>query len=290
VGSGSGRRCCFTPNTGGAATHFGANITNTGGTEGKIPAHDFNVCPAGYTMSGGSCTLATPTAVMKPQDGRCGVVRTGNVYGKDPQDPDCTGTAASALNLSVSGGTVTAGNGTGTLTVTVDPTTGAAVIQRSTAGESTTTTLATAVGSPTGGDTGTVLGTSSTTANGTGSLAGTGTGTGTGGDCGAPGQPACRIDETGTPTGTGVNASAKAALDEKVTEGTPDAWTGGTVAPITGLPTLSGSSSCTNPTIAMLGHDIVLNVCAVATPMKAGIEWLLYVWTALYGWRRLGGA
>lgn len=46
-------------------------------------------CPAGYTKSGSNCNLSNASAVMKPADSKPpAVMRNGNTFAKDPQDPD----------------------------------------------------------------------------------------------------------------------------------------------------------------------------------------------------------
>jgi len=47
-------------------------------------------CPSGYTVSGSNCVLSSASAVQKPADGKCVIVRTGNTFAVDPQDSvDC---------------------------------------------------------------------------------------------------------------------------------------------------------------------------------------------------------
>lgn len=60
------------------------------------PGSKSSTCPSGYSISadGKSCTLTDPAAVKKPADSNCAIVRTGNTFGTDPQDPDCSTMAA----------------------------------------------------------------------------------------------------------------------------------------------------------------------------------------------------
>jgi YD repeat-containing protein len=58
-------------------------------------------CPSGYTSQGTppNCNLTNASAAKKPADNICQVVKVGNVWTNDPQDPDCDTTVAnSAIN------------------------------------------------------------------------------------------------------------------------------------------------------------------------------------------------
>lgn len=246
-------------------------------------------CPAGYSASGGVCTLSNAALVMKPSDNRCGMVRTGNVIAKDSRDPDCgsgPGTAATALSASASGGTGTAGTAGHTLTVTVDSTSGNVTLSASTAGTGTTSTTTINGGADGGADvpiTGTI----------TGTVTGTGTATGGGGDitCGLPGTPACRIDETGTPTGEGALASADSDLTSarNAQIAAQNALTGANKVTSIGLtfgitlPTVE----CADPTFAIpgTGKNLVVPLCAKQADVNAVMTWFAYVLTALYLFR-----
>lgn len=58
-------------------------------------------CPQGYTADGnGGCTLTDPAQVQKPADQNCSIVRTGNTFGIDAQDPDCATTPATMITPS----------------------------------------------------------------------------------------------------------------------------------------------------------------------------------------------
>lgn len=46
-------------------------------------------CPAGYVVTGTSCAVNNPSAVMKPSNGNCQIMRVGNSYSVDSQNPDC---------------------------------------------------------------------------------------------------------------------------------------------------------------------------------------------------------
>lgn len=74
-----------------AGSHWDSSTTlcttSTGSTFGQNATA--LVCPTGYSNSGQSCALSDASVVSKPADGRCFIVRTGNTYGADPNDPDC---------------------------------------------------------------------------------------------------------------------------------------------------------------------------------------------------------
>lgn len=77
------------------AVHNGAttcNITfnNSGGFTQNVPlSTNANSCPAGYVVSGAdpskTCTLSSPSSVIKPIKGKIEIIRTGNTLAVDPQ-------------------------------------------------------------------------------------------------------------------------------------------------------------------------------------------------------------
>lgn len=278
------------------ATTFGLN-DGAGCGGGGVISGATPSCPPGYgSPSGGICTLTDAPSVMKPSDGSCSVRRIGNVFSKDPQDPDClatAGTPATNFSVSTAGGVATAGNASGTTTITINGTTGAATVVTSTAGTSSTHTNSIAVGAPgsigVGGGSGLVVGTSQSVSQGTGTLTGEGNG---GGDCGAPGQPPCRIDESGTPTGTGISQAGKDGLDAAAAaKGGMATWGGGTLTPMTSIPTLNGSDSCSDPTFTLFGgKSVTVGMCQVTSPLKSLIAFFLYAIAGLYIWRKVAEA
>jgi len=247
------------------------------------------VCPAGYGLSGGSCVLENAAQVIKPSDGRCGVARSGNTYNKDAQDPDCgsTSSAASAANLSVSGGTLTVGGSTNTAVITINPLDGSARIAVATAGNGfTTDSFQIATAAP-DGSTAAVTGRSETSIQGTGTLLQEAASKVQ--NCGSPGQQPCKIDETGTPTGTGATSAAQAALNALTPESFGiSSWSGTGISIFPSLPTFAGSSTCTNPlSWNWMGQNLNPDICSIWQPLKPGLAWLLYAITALYIWRKL---
>ena len=110
------------PGTCASNATIGCCYGNQGG--GNIAFVTQTVCPAGYSASGGSCVLTTPTAVPYPPDNRCGLKFAGGVMSYDSRDPDCatpggTSPAPGQVNLSPDGKTVTVTNPAGTQRVQV---------------------------------------------------------------------------------------------------------------------------------------------------------------------------
>lgn len=278
---------CIASNCGGG-TFFGGTW---GQSEGSA------TCPAGYSDTSGVCVLTNASAVMKPSDGRCGIARTGNTYARDSQDPDCgsgAGTANTLFNTSVSGGNVLASLGDEIIWIDLDAMSGAGLFKHTRPSSSGSTSVQTQVA------TGPLESSGAADAPITGSAEIVTTGTGTlndpesvvQGECGAPGQPPCRIDESGTPSGAGAADAAKGqleAMNPSTFGATP--WTGEGVSIFSGLPTLVGSDSCVNPiTWVWMGHTLNPDVCAIWAPLKLYLAWLLYALTAIYIWRGATGA
>jgi len=157
-----------------------------------------NSCPSGYTESGGSCNLTNPSAAQRPSDGVCEILRTGNSYAPDPNDPDCTGNGATYPNSS----TVCVGPLNDRTCSTINPTTGATTVTHSGDNGNGTTHNDTVNISPpdANGDT-SVDGTASGNTSGTGDAATTNPAPAKD-PCGLPDTAPCKIDETGTPTAT----------------------------------------------------------------------------------------
>lgn len=57
--------------------------------------------PAGYNQSTGA--LVDASQVMYPKDGRCTILRSGNVFSGDPKDPDCLASAMTSSSLGFTG-------------------------------------------------------------------------------------------------------------------------------------------------------------------------------------------
>lgn len=137
-----------------------------------------NNCPAGYSNSGGTCVLTNASIVQKPSDSRCYIVRTGNTYAADPNDPDCAAGMPAEWSAGPNSITWTGrGNGDGGGSVAIDPGTGEVTIigkkQNSDATTTTTTIKGSAPNASAAPGAGvTVKGISETTQPGVGSEAG----------------------------------------------------------------------------------------------------------------------
>lgn len=272
-------------------------------------------CPAGYTLSGGTCNLSNANDVQKPSDGKCGVKLVGNTFQVDGRDGDC---ATLPNSVSIGSGYVSVVDADGNAhSVTIDSGTGrSTIISDHANGDGTTTRSTTALGTPSG-----------TGAEVTGQKVETYTGTGDQiagspnanvsvvNPCGGIGQPPCKIDESGTPTGVGdaTGAAGEAAKsDYDLAKARMDAaTTGGTVGELgIGLNqwTAPGSSDadsdwtgglssaeCSSLELTMWGRDFELAWCPVVEYLRPVIDWgagmfvALYVWSAFYR-RRQGDA
>jgi hypothetical protein len=130
-------------------------------------------CPAGYTMSSGSCVLSNASLVMKPADGRCQVLASVSGFTVDPQDPECSG-LATQTGTTVAPSSITSNKpgwlSNGKVVVNAD---GSRTITYSTTNTTNNTTTTTTVNMvpAAGGQTAMVTGSSVVTVPGTGNLA-----------------------------------------------------------------------------------------------------------------------
>lgn len=272
---------CIASNCGGG-TFFGGTW---GQSEGSA------TCPAGYSDTSGVCVLTNASAVMKPSDGRCGIARTGNTYARDAQDPDCgtgSGTANTLFNTSVSGGNVLASLGDEIIWIDLDAMSGAGLLKHTRPSPSGSTSVQTQVA------TGPLESSGAADAPITGSAEIVTSGTGTlndpesvvQGECGAPGQPPCRIDESGTPT-TQPFSSADTIVDAAIATKSTSVFSqvfsmSNAVTTFTGLPSISGSDSCVEPgTWVFMGHELNGHICEFYAPFKFALAWVLWALTAI---------
>jgi len=242
-----------------------------GGTPASyIQTKPLPVCPQGYSSSGGQC-VATPGAVPKPSDGHCEIIRTGNTFAADTNDPDC------AVNpgVTVASGTVTAkpsdllptkfesvtNSGTGATVVTVTTIN---------TGNNTTTVSTFNLSAP-DGTTGVVkvTGISTSTYQGVGdAVSGTPSSNGT-----------VKIDESGTPT-DGSLSSEKAAFDAAAAARKAGIEGSGGVTSLGFGLTIPWPSSggCSNPsfTIPKAG-GVTLDFCSKHSDVQLILNWLVIV-------------
>jgi len=271
-----------------------------------------NNCPSGYTQSGSNCNLTSPSLVVKPSDGQCQIIRVGNTFSNDPQDPDCAAGNV-PTTVSVTGTQITARpsatqtdsvkiNGDGSTTITTS------VIN---SGNNTTTTTTINISAGTGIGTTKITGIGTTTVNGTGDQAGVGTAPAAAfptdynrestqtaikatldaikaGQCGAAGQPKCAIDETGTPTAETLapgKAEVSSSMDARKSQieqsGDKTSW------PSPFAITFPVSASCTDLSFAIphTGKTLDLPICSKFAPVRTVIEWMLGIFCAwsIYG-------
>jgi len=66
---------------------------STGATFQSIGIYQVESCPTGYSITGSApnkiCSLTSASAVSRPVDNVCPIVRSGNSYASDSTDPDC---------------------------------------------------------------------------------------------------------------------------------------------------------------------------------------------------------
>jgi len=161
-------------------------------------------CPPGY--SGSSCGLSNPSVVMKPADQVCGVLRSGNSFGTDPQDPDCSTIAATTgLTIAPQSVSATAPDGS-TTTVIINPdgsTTVYKTIPHTGDATPTTTTETTSISAP--------------DSNGDAKVSGQGSVTTDGAGVGASGSAVSKVtfDKTGLATTSGQDTGNATLSDIK---------------------------------------------------------------------------
>lgn len=99
-----------------------------GGTSQNLTSIVFEdlSCPSGYTKSGTSCNLTNPTIVPEPSNNNCQIIRTGNAYSTNSNDPDCATNLPTMSGSTVTPNTVTttrADGSSATVTINSDGTT-----------------------------------------------------------------------------------------------------------------------------------------------------------------------
>lgn len=266
-----------------ACSYASAQGTPVAPCTGNNGVFDFRAtCPAGYTNSGGACTLSNAAVVVKPADNNCGIIRVGNLYTLDPLDPDCA--AGVTPYLSQAGGGLVIGSGLGAQTQSVSiAANGVATITKSGPDASGNTVQSTAtVSAP-------APGTGATTITGFGTNVTPGVGANntpaaTPADvvgCGAVGQVPCKIDETGTGTNSGTLTGATTALDGEKASGVAVIEALATSSKRTDLGITLGitwpSVTCTNPTTTIRGHSMSVDLCSHQSEVQTIMSWLVWV-------------
>ncbi len=137
--------------------------------------NDASSCPAGYTSNGTVCALSSASAVVKPADGRCGVLASVSGFTIDPQDPECSGLGATGTTVSSTQAKATKANGdSDTVTINPDGTRTITRVTTNTVNNTTTTTNIYAAPDPANPAVYNLTGISMATVPGTGTAAGTG--------------------------------------------------------------------------------------------------------------------
>lgn len=113
--------------------------------------------------------------------------------------------------------------------------------------------------------------------------------------CGSKGQPACKIDESGTPDGKAAYDSAGAALERESgrrLDGIRDAGNNQKSLPWSPTGILLPPSICQKQTTETRLGPLSLDVCTspIANLWRDLLSWLLYMLTLLYAWRAAGGS
>lgn len=251
-----------------------------------------STCPTGYAVSGSSCVLSNPAIVPKPEDGKCSVKRTGNIFVYDSRDTDCQQLPP---QVTVTANTVTVqGNDGSSSTITIDPGTGVITAQQKTPNADGTTTQSTAIVGPPSGATAGVTGVNTATFQGQGSLMGSSPlpslqlptdynrETTQQGIKGAVDGINSKLDPAGQPTAL---ASARSDYETKETahkdliQGIGEAglsnrgitWSWSPVIP---------STNCWEPAFMIAGREIVFNWCSKIELLKQIFAWAFFILTA----------
>ncbi|MGB4448678.1 MAG: hypothetical protein WBI92_11655 [Cloacibacterium sp.] len=140
-------------------------------------------CPTGYTLSGSTCNLTTPTAVMEPSDGTCAILQTNNSFSKNANDPDCSASSIPS-NIAIAPNSIKATSADGRTTTEIklnpDGSSTMTVSKSRTDGSNKTDTNTISTSAPDASTGATSInGTSSGVQDGTGVLAGNGSADGT---------------------------------------------------------------------------------------------------------------
>ncbi len=258
-------------------------------------------CPAGYVVNGAACSLADATVVNKPSDGQCPLVRVGNSYAADVNDPDCGNGQAPLVTTDATGATHSLNDSLGSnfkFHINAD---GSSSITTDTPDTATNTTKRRSVVlAPPANDTTppVVTGVRDETISGTGSQAGVGASAGA-------------VPTTVDPALTAAVAANTAAVNDLKNElaatGEVPVVAGGAVTAAAtlatdfakqaddvtkradglGLPSLPAfmfphfaPATCTPMVWNALGHQVTFDICPYVPAIKSIESWILYVLTA----------
>lgn len=278
-------------------TLSGGGTTNWHGPSGDVQINW--TCPSGYTLSGQTCNVST----AQQSDNKGTIIRTGNSFSTDPNDPDVL-----PSNVTVSSNKVTVKNPNGrTDEVVIEPngTLSTYHWEPNSSGDTVQTKVtasAPSAGSPvevTSVETKTFSGTSSTTGGASGTSSPTSqtqvvgnvnldkTGLATDGkQCGYDAAHPCKV-EIDT-TGLGTNAvsqddySAKALAHQTQLEAVGAGGDHGFTWEWNPLSTLS-TGSCTDPTFVIGGKNYIdlTGFCDKVAYLRGFFEFMLYISTGI---------
>lgn len=267
-------------------------------------------CPAGYTVSGSTCNLSNSSLVQKPSDGTCAIIRNGNVFSGDTNDPDCSilpsgisGLGTSTLSWS---GGADGTDGGGSVTINNDNSVTITNTVNNPGGDRTVTTI--------NGSAPATDGTVSVTGKIEGDYAGQGTAATSSsapalqipsdynrettqqgikgvldqlktGQCGGPGQPACVMSEDGV-----SDASSAMSSSVSSSESDRDSAFAAREALITGqsagvgpgmdFPWQIDPGSCA-PLVMDSSRGLEFDLCSKIPLIHEVLSYFFYVFTAL---------
>lgn len=229
---------------------------------------------------------------MKPSDNKCSIIRTGNLFQQDPQDPDCS--ASNINGIIYNGNKVQVYSGNGSTSSVELKTDGTATITESKPqvdGTTKTTTINTSAPNATTGEV-TITGKAESIQAGTGNLAGTGTqpfdktGLAT-----TEKQDAIKgsidgiSDKIGDPSGlTGIPETDNSAWQDGLNTGTATGIYNDVKSSLKsgwGFGTLIPAATCSPITKTVMGSPVEINICPAVDMIRAIVGWMLYLLT---GW------
>jgi hypothetical protein len=252
-------------------------------------------CPAGYGITGTSpnqiCSLVTASAVPRPVDNACPIIRSGNSYSVDPVDPDCSNGQAPLVLTDATGQTISSSDTTGakfSFHINTDGTSSVVSETPDTATNTTKRRTVTLGASANGTTPPVVTGVSDTTLSGTGAAITAPTGTASAAD------PALLASQQAATTSLqDIQAKEDAAAADRASAGTAAAAIPSSLpaAPWDisklGLPTQS-QFTLSAPNVALpsrLGcvplhlpfgtYDVQVDVCDFVTTFTPIFDWLI---------------
>jgi hypothetical protein len=237
-------------------------------------------CPTGYTVNDGVCNLTSASSVIEPSNNNCQIIRVGNTYSTNPNDPDCA-TGQPTMN----GATVTPNSvsmtrvdgSAATVTINSDGTVTASESYPDIP-NSKTNTLTSNFASPSGSSGGVLL-----TGIGTNSAAGIGTGQNNNGKNGPTGDGQIVVDKlTSQDAAAAASAAGNGSLpvDPHSVSGvglpTENLFSSVLPSSISNFLMPSSSGSCVSLEVSLpYMPSMVLSPCAVVDAVRPMVNWLI---------------